>query len=386
METIGIYKVFGYRGKTNKKRKIPFYHYLFIPQLYAKPMHLLKSDFKQGKVKFKVTEQDDLWYLSQIIDPGDFVKGKTTRKIKVGTNDNAKIVKKTLTLTVEAETVTFGETGISLRVNGRIKAAPDDIPLESYHAISIEVGSIVTLQKVNWLTYQKQKLKEATQQKYSYLLCLFDREEALFALTKKRGYDILVKIQGEAQKKQKKVQIKKDFQEEIIKALDVYAGRHTPERIILASPAFYKEDLMKKIGNQELKAMIILATCSSVDEHALDEVITRPEIAEALRDSRVKEEKMIMEQLLSEIHKEGLAAYGFEEVKKAVLVGAASSLLLTDECIQHHRENETFTQLEEIMKSVDKLQGKIHLLSSKHESGKQLNGLGGIAVILRYKI
>ncbi|MBU1973977.1 MAG: hypothetical protein KKH52_01115, partial [Nanoarchaeota archaeon] len=146
-------------------------------------MDLIKSDFKKGLVKLKVSELDDLWYLSQLIDPGDFVKGKTTRKIKIGDSENAKTTKKTLTLKIEAETINFSESGTSLRINGLVKEGPEDVPRDSHHTISLDEASEFTLEKVNWLSYQKQKLKEATEKKYHYLLCLFDREEALFALT-----------------------------------------------------------------------------------------------------------------------------------------------------------------------------------------------------------
>ena len=36
-------------------------------------MDIIHSDFKKGIVKLKVTDADDLWYLSHLIDAGDFV-------------------------------------------------------------------------------------------------------------------------------------------------------------------------------------------------------------------------------------------------------------------------------------------------------------------------
>ncbi|HLD41562.1 MAG TPA: hypothetical protein VJB06_00865, partial [archaeon] len=237
-------------------------------------MDIISKDFRKGFAKIRVTDPDDLWYLSHLIDPGDFVTGKTTRKIKIGTGDNAAVTKKTLTLTIEAETVELAEH--SLRINGKIREGPEDVPQGSYHAISLELGSEFTLEKVQWLEYQKKKLKEAGEQKYSYLICLFDREEVLFALTKKFGYESLAKIQGEVPKKTKTVEVKTDFQEEIIKALETYEGRYKPERIILASPAFYKEDLFKKMKNPELKKKTVLAVCSDISERSLDEVMRRP--------------------------------------------------------------------------------------------------------------
>lgn len=349
-------------------------------------MDIINSNLKKGIVTLRVTELDDLWYLSQLIDPGDFLTGKTTRKIKVGDSERTKVAKKTLTLKIEVETISFSVSGASLRINGKVKEGPEDVPKESYHSISLEEGSEFTLEKVSWLSYQEQKLKEATEKRYNYLLCLFDREEALIALTKKSGYQILAKISGEVQKKSRDVEIKKDFQKEIITAIDVYNGRYAPENIILASPAFYKEDLYKKINSPELKQKIVLSTCSAVHESSLDEVIRQPELKKVLRDARAREEKELVDELLCAINKNEAVVYGWEEVQNAVNLGAVSRLLISDDFIRQMREQGEFKKLDENMKKVDALHGKIHLLSSQNESGKRLNGLGGIAALLRYKI
>ena len=42
--------------------------------------------------------------------------------------------------------------------------------------------------------------------------------------------------------------------------------------------------------------------------------------------------------------------------------------------------------LDELMKKTEEMKGKIYLISSDHEGGKKLDGLGGIAAILRYKL
>ena len=60
--------------------------------------------------------------------------------------------------------------------------------------------------------------------------------------------------------------------------------------------------------------------------------------------------------------------------------------MITDEFIAKHKESGTYNEVDEKMKAVDALQGKIHIISSKHEGGKKLNGLSGIAAILRYKL
>ena len=40
-------------------------------------MQIINKQLKQGKIKLGVDSLDDLWYLSQIIEPGDQVEGKT---------------------------------------------------------------------------------------------------------------------------------------------------------------------------------------------------------------------------------------------------------------------------------------------------------------------
>ena len=243
----------------------------------------------------------------------------------------------------------------------------------------------LSLDRRRWMEYQKQNSHKACEKKYDYLLCLFDREEVLFALTKKFGYEILTTLKGEVQKKAKAVEVKKDFQEEIIKTLESYNERYKPSAVILASPAFYKEDLYKKIPQSELKKKIVLATCSDISERSLDEVMRRPELAETLKHSRARKEQLLIEELLKEINKSDKAAYGWKEVQEAIDSGSVLKLLLTDEFVRKKRAAGEFAAVDQGMKTVDSMQGEIHIISSESDGGKKLNGLGGIAAILRYK-
>ena len=348
-------------------------------------MQLIHQDFKKGKVKFRLTDPEDVWYLTSLIDPGDTVTGTTSRKIKIGGEDNAKMAKKVFTVTLEAVEVSPGSDEKSLRINGKVLLAPEYVPLGSYQAIELAIGDECTLEKSQWMSYQQQKLREACEQRHTYLLCIFDREEALLAITKHSGFEILMKMQGEVIKKRTLTEVKKDFYQEIIAAVETYALRYMPEKIILASPAFYKEILLQKMSNQELKKNVVLASCSDVSEAAFAEVMKRPELQAVLQESRLREEELLMEELLKEIHKDNLAVYGWEETRQAVLAGAVGKLLVSDGLIRKKRSEEKYEELDEILRRVDKLDGKIFLLSSHNDAGKKLDGLGGIAALLRYK-
>ena len=61
-------------------------------------------------------------------------------------------------------------------------------------------------------------------------------------------------------------------------------------------------------------------------------------------------------------------------------------MLITDKFIQKKRTENKYQGIEEIMKHIDNSKGDIFIISSDHEAGKKMDGLGGIGAILRYKI
>lgn len=352
-------------------------------------MKLIHQDFRKGEVKVKIENLDDLWYLNQIIEKKDIVKGKTSRKIKIGDEKQRKqtIGKKIVFLTIEVEKVEFSKTSNILRISGIVKEGPEDVPLGSHHTFSLEENSIVSITKQKWLKFQIDKINEASKETSAkILICIHDREEAYFALMKKYGCQLLANIKGTVSKKADVKHIETNFYKEIISKLQEYNERYGLSKVIIASPAFWKEDLMKELKDENIKSKIILATCSSVGENAINEVIKRPETENALKQDRIAKEYKFVEELFAEISKNNLASYGLKETKNAAIAGAVKTLLVTDILIQQKRGEGKYEEIEEIMKIVDAAKGDILIVSSEHEAGKKLDGLGGIAALLRYKL
>ncbi|MBU4283645.1 MAG: mRNA surveillance protein Pelota, partial [Nanoarchaeota archaeon] len=156
--------------------------------------------------------------------------------------------------------------------------------------------------------------------------------------------------------------------------------------IILASPAFWKEDLMKNIKDGEIKKKITLATCSCSGKEAINEVLKRPEVKNVLSQQRIAKELKLVESLLEEISKNNLAVYGLKETEKAVNSGAVEKFLVTDGLIQKTRAEKKFEKIDQLMKSTESMKGSVNIIGSDNDGGKKLDGLGGIAAILRYKL
>jgi len=352
-------------------------------------MKKLHENIRQGEIRLKIENTDDLWTLSQIIDQGDIVKGKTIRKIKIGEKEQRKqkVIKKTVFLKLKVEKLEFSSTSTFLRVSGIIEQGPEDIQKGTHHTFNLEENSIITIIKEKWLKFQLGRIKDACTEKVAkILICVFDREEAYIALMKKYGYELLTHIKGNVRKKGDVEKKESTFYKELITKLEDYTKRYQLQKIILASPSFWKEELMKELKNDELKSRIIQATCSSVGKSAINEVLKRDELKQAMREDRIVKEINLVEDLLTEISKDNLAAYGIKDTENAVNAGAVEKLLVTDSLIQKSRQQDKYKKLENIMKITESTNGSVNIISSEHDGGKKLNGLGGIGAILRYKL
>ncbi len=348
-------------------------------------MKILKS-LHNGEVKLEVTCLDDLWALSQVIEAGDFVAGRTLRKVQVQSKDERQTdaQRRPVWIKIRVDSVEFHKYSSVLRVGGEIVEAPDEIP-HAHHTFNFEIGTVATVYKNNWLKFQVARLSEASKEKSSdIVICVFDRDEATFALLLEQGFKLLAKIRGEVEKKALKNE-SKNFYREIIKLLEEYDKRYLSRNIILASPSFWKDELLKELGNNELRKKLIMASCSSVDR-GIDEVLKGDELKQVLLSERTAIEARLLEGLLLEISRQGLAAYGDGEVKNAVSVGAVKSLLVTDGKIQSLRQDGKFSFLERLMRDVEQQKGEIFIFNSDNDPGRRLDGLGGLAGLLRFKI
>ncbi len=236
-------------------------------------MKILDKDLKHGEIKLKVDDTTDLWHLAGIIEEGDFISGTTERKLKLGgSEDKSKIIKRIVFLKIQVEKLEHED---SLRLSGKIIEAPDDIPKGDYHTFDLTSGVVVTLTKAVWSKYALKKLDEAINaQIVNILIVAFDCEEAIFAVLKNQGYEVLLDLKGDVSKKDMEEK-KTNFYQEIYSHILAYNHKYLFDNIILASPAFWKEYLIKEVKDDTILKKIVLATCSSVDDGAINEILKR---------------------------------------------------------------------------------------------------------------
>ena len=110
----------------------------------------------------------------------------------------------------------------------------------------------------------------------------------------------------------------------------------------------------------------------------IHEAIGRGDLPNAVAQIKIQEEMAGVEKLKEAIAKD-LGTYGKKEVRTAVESGAAESILLISE---KTKELEGL----ELLEIAQKNRTKVVEVSPHHHGGEMLIGLGGMAVILRYKL
>lgn len=344
-------------------------------------MKIIFFDKKKGLVKLTVTTQDDLWHLSKVIELHDLVSAWTTRKIKIGEEEERAIaVRKSVYLQINVQKIELSQV---LRLNGYVTEGQQDIPAGSSHSLEIGLGTEVLIQKETWHEYQLKRLKEAESASAAptVLICLLDDEQANFGVLTPDGIKQISQIVLRLSKKYVEEKNKEGLDKAAKELVRLYE-QNKVDTIILASPLFWKEYLLAEVKDlsPELAKKIRLEDVSTGTPRGFQELINRGGIDKIVKESRLAKEEKLVNELLKEISKEGLAVYGFKETLAAVRAGAVKVLLVSDKQLSKNRE-----AVEELIGLAEASQAEVHILDTKNEAGAKLEGLGGFGGLTRYQ-
>jgi len=166
--------------------------------------------------------------------------------------------------------------------------------------------------------------------------------------------------------------------------------------VIIASPGFVNQGVYEHIfseatrsGNKTLlmaKPRFLLLHSPSHHVHSLMQVLSSPEVATQLKDTKFAREGILLQRFFKTMNDDELKAwYGEEHVLLAAERGAIGTLLISDRLFKSNdfARRKRFVQLVE---DVKKFGAEVVIFSSMHESGEQLNQLTGIAALLTYPL
>jgi protein pelota len=354
-------------------------------------MRILQESLKDNFLKLRVDNLDDLWIMSKILDMNDILSGDTSRITKKSDEQEGK--RKKVFLKIIVEKIDFEKHVDVLRVMGTItESANTDITNGSYHTFSISPNDTIGITK-EFKKWQIDRIKEsvATTSLPKVLLCAADYGEAYIAVLHEFGLkevtDINRTISG---KKKENLKVhekdKDDFLIELAKALENVSENQKLNNIIIGSMGFFSENFDKALEKfPSLRKKITFVKISSTGKSGVNEIIKRGAVESVVKGSRVNQETEIIERFLVEVAREGLAAYGIEDVKEALGYGAVDVLLVPDIFIKDYKEHGKYDELDELMQNAEKQGARVMMISSEHEAGEQLSKMG-IAALLRFKV
>ena len=352
-------------------------------------MKITYQNRKEGVIEVYPETLDDLWHLSHIVAEGDKVSTKTTRRIQDTSGDKIRGdrgVKKTFTIGVVVESISFHMFTGKLRFTGSIYKGPEDlIPMGSYHTLEAKLNTPLRIEKEKWSKYAINRVERAIEasKKLSSIIVALEDDVAYLGLIRQFGPEYYGPIVGNISgkrviSKNRKKNIEK-FHQTIVDSILKYNDVQT---IVIAGPGFYKSDFLKFLEDKhkDLAKKSILEDTGSGGRPGIKEVLRKGTLEKLATENRIAFEISAVNDILEEIAKTSeLVVYGKKDVKNAINLGAIQKLLVLDTIVRSE-------DLEDSMDMVENMSGEVLVISSEHEGGKQLAALGGLAATLRYPI
>lgn len=320
---------------------------------------------------------DDLWALSRFIDSGDIIYSSTQRKVKIG--EKGKQVTKIIYVELLVKKILF-ETEV-LRVTGEIQNETEFTAIGQSHTFTFKPTDIIKVQKSNLLKFQEEILEKSLKSKHSQnLLIILDKDDLLVSEFSDFSFKVLVNESGLGSKKYHSKEINEEEEKyEIIKPL----LDKNYNSVIISGPGNYKEKLKKYLDLKGVKKTITFHWFD-VNSSSIQKLIRSIFQSKVLSQNQLSNESDLVSIFLKNVNKGEKYSYGFKNVLESLDMGSIESLLITTKFIDNKKEEGNYDELNSLMKNVESLSAKILILNSKNEPGKIIDGLGGIAAILRY--
>jgi protein pelota len=343
-------------------------------------MRVIHKDLRHGEIRLQIQNLDDLWHLDNLVQPGDLVRAMTARrqedkgdKLRPERMDKTKML-----LGIRVEKVEFHEFADYLRISGVIEEGPQDHG--AHHTLNLTFMDDLTIVK-EWRESELQRIEEAVAAAQKPLISLLslDDDDATIAQLRQYGLREVATIHAPGHGKMfPTADGKQTYFEEILEKL---RQSQLAETLVVLGPGFAREEFIKFLNSKDPD--IARKTRGYGTGHAgmqgINESLKSGLGAKIFEETRVGQETKLVEQLLEEIGKDGLYAYGPAEVEDAISSGAVTTLLVLEDRL---RSRET----EELLRRVERQSGKVVVISGHHEAGKKLEALGGVGAFLRFKI
>ncbi|KAJ5959836.1 eRF1 domain 3 [Penicillium vulpinum] len=380
-----------------------------------------------GAVTLCPTEPEDMWHAYNLIRPGDLLRASAIRRVTTvqdtGSTSSARVH---LNLLIRVKNLDFDPQSSQLHVSGQITNETPHTKIGQFHTLDLELNRNFTLEKEvgadgegsGWDSIAIESLKDAVDeggkrraeavavvmQEGLAHICFIGQFQTI--LKQKIEMSVPRKRQGGGDHDKGMNKFFKITLETLLRQMEFNtsltsgANNEAVRPVLLASPGFVAAGFQKYIqaeastttpGLRRLLPSLVVVHSASGYTNSLAEVLQSPAVKTILADTKYARETKLMDDFQEQLRKEtNKATYGPREVEFAVeqgAVGRGGGVLIVSNRLfrsQDIAERKRWVGLVDRVRDVEG--GEVRILSSDHESGKRLEGLGGIAALLTFPV
>ncbi|KAN0069489.1 eRF1 domain 1 domain containing protein [Elaphomyces granulatus] len=392
-------------------------------------MRLIKNNIERrgsGAVTLCPQEPEDMWHAYNLIRPNDILRAGAIRRVthtskESGSTSSSRVH---LMLQIRVKNTDFDPQNSQLHVSGQIMNETQHTKVGQHHTLDLELNRNFTLEKeegaegeIGWDSIAIEMLKDAiddggkrraeavavVMQEGLAHICFITQFQTI--LKQKVELSIPRKRQGGSDHDKGLSKFYQMTLDTLLRQIEFNPGLSSNNNepikpILLASPGFVAAAFQKHIQSvasvtmpalKRLLPSIVVVHSASGHMHALSEVLQSSTVKSLLSDTKYARETRLMDEFLEHLRKDtNRATYGPREVESAVnqgAVGRGGGILIISNRLfraQDIAERKRWVALVDRVRDVEG--GDARILSSDHESGKRLDGLGGVAALLTFPI
>jgi peptide chain release factor subunit 1 len=233
-------------------------------------------------------------------------------------------------------------------------------------------------------------LKDMMTEKESIGLLVMDRREATLGILKGSSIRVVNHFksmvpgkyraggQSAARFARVRENLAKDFYKKVGSKVNEVFKSSEVKKVLVGGPGKTKEELVHGafIANEIKDKILAIRDIGYTDQSGLNELVEKSE--DVIKKEEIIREKEVVRKFFELLNtRPNMVAYGKEQVRKALEMGAVDKLLVSEDI---------FDEDEDLLEKAEKEDAHIFVISKNTTEGKQLIALGGLAAILRYQL
>lgn len=374
------------------------------------------------------------WHAYNLVRPADLLTASAIRRITTESSSTGSTSSQRvhIDLTIRVLSIEFDSQAGEVHIAGRIARENRYTKIGQHHTLDLELNRNFTVEKETdgshggqgWDIIARQQLADAVNVSKKAELVAIVLDEGLAHVCIVTEYQTVLRQKISTQIPRKAKSIKhgsgkslsshdkavqrffKTLLDTLISLLEELAEQkeslgNLP--VLFASPGFAAANFLRylkenstasaaKILQEFIKRnAFVVVHSSSAYLHSLDEVMKSHEVKSRMKDAKYSRDARLMDDFLSLLRNDdGRAWYGHRECEIAVAMGAVGrggGMLIISNALFRNPDVAVRQRWVKLVDQVTRLEGgEVRVLSSEHESGVRLEGLGGVAAILTFPV